>query len=64
MITIKHAGNNGREYGYGVYINAIIDGVIYASECLNKNANADDIKASEKRVRAKARREYKKMMEA
>jgi len=60
-ITIKHAGDNGLEYGYGLYINAIIDGEIYASECINKNANTEEIKSSEKRVRAKARREYKKI---
>ena len=24
-ITIQHSNQNGREYGYGLYINAIID---------------------------------------
>lgn len=61
QIIIKHSSSNGREYGYGLYINAIINGEIYASECIDKNANRDEIRASEKRVRAKARREYKKI---
>ena len=68
-ITVKHEDNNGKESGYGVYVNAYVtwddvDGgipVLYASECVPFGYNTpNSIKSSEKRVRAKAHRIAKK----
>jgi hypothetical protein len=72
-VTIKQEDHNSKEYGYGLYINGYVqdteiaaitddksDGMIFASVCLPKNASDNEIKSTEKRVRAKALREYKK----
>lgn len=67
-IEIRHEDNNGREYGYGIYVNAYVTWddtggipVRYASECVPRdNINAETLKAAEKRVRAKAHRAAKK----
>jgi len=57
-IHIEHSDRNATEYGYGLYINAVVDSVIWASECLPKDAAPEEIKKAEKRVRARARRAY------
>ena len=54
-IRIKHDSQNGRECGYGLYINAIIDGEIWHSICLPKTAGADEIKRAERQARNNAR---------
>ena len=72
-ITIKQEDRNSQEFRYGLYINAYVqdteiaaitddksDGMIFASIMLKKDASDDEIKSAEKRVRAKALREYKK----
>jgi hypothetical protein len=64
-IIIQHSDNNGSEYGYGLYINAVgvgIAGEIWASECLNENATEKQIKMAEHRVRARGLRAMNKIM--
>ena len=70
-VTVKRENSNGREFGYGVYVNAYVAwedfdspedaGMLYASECVPFGQNDEKhLKAAEKRVRAKARRIAKK----
>ena len=68
-VTVKHENNNGKEFGYGVYVNAYvvwdddIDSipVLYASECVPFGQNTEKaLKAAEKRVRRNAERRAKK----
>lgn len=68
-ITIKHEDNNSSEYGYGVYVNAYVTWddidndipIIYASECVSFGQNTpENLKAAEKRVRARAHYAAKK----
>lgn len=60
-MQIVESDNNGREYGYGVYLNAIgDDGIIYASVCLNKNATETQIKRQRRNVLSRGRRAYNK----
>lgn len=56
-IEIEHSNSNGKEFGYGIYINGIPEGTneIWASECLPRDATDKQIKAAEKRVRRLAR---------
>ena len=61
-ITIEVSNKTASEYGYGIYVNAIIDNTVWAWECLPKNASDQDIKAATKRVRSKARYAFKKEM--
>lgn len=62
-ITIKHSDNNGKEFGYGLYINAIGDGCVMASECLSRSASNEDIKAAERRVRKRGYYHLKRLEE-
>lgn len=70
-VTVKRENNNGREFGYGVYVNAYItwddipDDIpaLYASECIPFGQNTEkNLKAAERRVKRnatrKAKREY------
>jgi|GEM_PF-3883830 len=72
-VTVKQENHNSQEFRYGLYINGYVqdteiaaitddksDGMIFASIMLKKDASDDEIKSAEKRVRAKALREYKK----
>jgi len=71
MITveIKHEDNNGREFGYGIYVNGYIwddefDSPMpvgmYASECVPFGQNtSENIKKAERRVKRAAMRRYK-----
>jgi len=73
-VEIRHENSNGKEFGYGTYVNGYIiddwfevDGYsdggqgIYASECVPRGANTEKrIKAAERRVRRTAMRRYKK----
>jgi len=64
-IVIEHSNNNGKEFGYGIYINGVSTfssggGVIWASECLPKDAADERIKAAEHRVRRLARDRQKR----
>ena len=54
-IRIEVSNKTASEYGYGKYINAIIDNTIWAWECLSLDASEKEIKAAIKRVREKAR---------
>jgi len=54
-INIEVSNKTASEYGYGKYINAIIDNTIWAWECLPLDASEKEIKAAIKRVREKAR---------
>jgi hypothetical protein len=73
MITIevKHENDNGREWGYGIYVNAYVKWdddpgalpVRYASECVPFGRNTPaNLRAAERRVRRQAndiaRKEY------
>jgi len=62
IIKIHHSNQNGTEYGYGLYINAVVGNTIHASECIAKTAGADEIKHAEKlvynRTRAALIREF------
>ena len=70
IIKIDHADKNATEQGYGLYINCHIkhvdeignksDGLIFASDCLPKDASESDIKKSERNVRRRAIRAFKK----
>ena len=62
-VTVKHEQTNGKEFGYGVYVNAYVSWddlpdntpLLYASECVPFGKNTPKvIKAAEKRMRAKA----------
>ena len=70
-VTVKHENDNGKEFGYGVYVNAYavwdddIDSipVLYASECVPFGKNTEKaLAAAGRRVRkaahARAKREY------
>ena len=65
-LRIKHESDNGKEYGYGVYVNAYItdewdNEMLYASECVAFGRNTPEaIKKAECRVRQNARRAYKR----
>lgn len=54
-IRIEVSNKTASEYGYGKYVNAIIDNMIWAWECLPKDASDQEIEAAIKRVREKAR---------
>lgn len=68
-VTVRREDNNGREFGYGVYVNAYVtwddipndSPMLYASECVPFGKNDEkNLKAAEKRVKAKAQRIAKK----
>ena len=59
-ITIEISDRTASEWGYGKYINGIIDNLIWAWECLPKDASDQEIKAAIKRVRSKALYHYNK----
>lgn len=59
-VVTEVSNKTASEYGYGKYVNAIIDNTVWAGECLPKDASDQDIKSATKRVRAKARYAYKK----
>lgn len=72
MITveIRHEKQNGREYGYGIYVNGYVTDTkwengpwLYASECVPFHASPENIRAAEKRVRQNARRAYIRWLE-
>ena len=60
-VEIQHEKQNGREFGYGIYVNGYVTdkfGIgpwMYASECVPFKASPEQIKAAEKRVRQNAR---------
>ena len=54
-IRIEVSSKTASEWGYGKYINAIIDNTIWAWECLSLDASEKEIKAAIKRVRERAR---------
>jgi hypothetical protein len=55
-MNIEISDRNGTEYGYGVYINAVDDGIIYASSCMSKNASKQSIAREKRNVLARGRR--------
>jgi len=68
-VTVKHEKDNGRESGYGVYVNAYVSfddllgdiPTLYASECVPFGKNTEkNLKAAEHRVRRNATRRAKK----
>lgn len=59
-IRIDVSNKTASEYGYGKYVNAIIDNIVWAWECLPKDASDEEVKAASKRVRAKARYAFNK----
>ena len=67
-VTVKHENGNGKESGYGVYVNAYVawddlDGdipLVYASECVPFGENTEAaLKKAEARVRRNANRKAK-----
>ena len=71
MITVRteQQNGNGKEFGYGVYVNAFVtwdddqDEMpnVYASECVPFGKNtSENIAAAEKRVRRNATRRAKR----
>jgi len=64
VIRIEHSDHNTKEFGYGLYINGVTDfpqgypNTVLASECLQRDADDEQIRQAERRVRAKALREY------
>lgn len=61
-ITIEISNKTASEYGYGKYVNAVIENSIWAWECLPFDATDADVKAAAKRVRARARYAYEKAL--
>ncbi len=67
-IRIEHSDGNAREFGYGLYINAVTDfphgypNSIMASECLPRDSTAADIRRAEKRVRARGLRKFNALL--
>lgn len=68
-VTVKREKDNGKEFGYGVYMNAYVEfddlpddiPVLYASECVPFGKNTEKaLKAAESRVRKAAERRAKK----
>lgn len=68
-VKIQEEADNGKEYGYGVYINgyvydnSLFDGENtfvghYASECIPVHCPDEWLKAAKNRVRSNARRRY------
>jgi hypothetical protein len=57
---IKLENQNGREYGYGIYVNVHRDGMIWASRMVSKNADEATIKKACRNALASARRAYEK----
>lgn len=66
QVTVRQENNNGREYGYGVYVNAYVtdkwgNETRYASECVPFGRNTpENIACAERRVKANARAAFKK----
>jgi len=54
-IRIEVSNKTASEYGYGKYVNALIDNTIWAWECLSLDTSREEVKAASKRVREKAR---------
>jgi len=61
-VTIEISNKTASEYGYGKYVNAVIENSIWAWECLPFDATDTDIKAAAKRVSARARYAYEKAL--
>jgi len=68
-VTVKHEDDNGKEFGYGVYVNAYVSWddipgdipTLYASECVPFGQNTDaNLKKAERRVRRNAERKAKR----
>ena len=53
-VLVQAADDNGREYGYGRYINGVVGGVIEASETLPMDAAQADIDAAAARIAKRA----------
>ena len=76
-IKIEHSDRNTKEFGYGIYINGFYrvpeeaitalglrtpyPDTALASECIPFASTETEIKQAEKRVRAKALREFNKL---
>ena len=54
-VKVSEGDSDGKSFGYGLYVNASIDQIIYASECVAKDSSADAIQAARRRVLARAR---------
>jgi len=61
-VSIEISNKTTSEWGYGKYINGLIDDRVWAWECLPKSASDEDVKAAARRVRARALYAYKKYM--
>jgi len=68
-VTVRRENDNGKEFGYGIYVNAYvvwdddIDSIptLYASECVPHGQTTEkNLKAAERRVRKTAERRAKK----
>ena len=54
-IRIEVSNKTASEYGYGKYVNALIDNTIWAWECLSLDASREEVRAASIREREKAR---------
>jgi hypothetical protein len=68
-VEIRHENGDGKEFGYGVYVNAYVSfdefeddiPLLYASECVPFGQNDEQhLKAAERRVRRNAERKVKR----
>ena len=68
-VKIEHEDNNGKEFGYGVYVNGYIRDDFFdppdvaghwASECVPHGSPPSAIKKAERRVKKNAMRAYKR----
>lgn len=58
------SNQNGSEFGYGIYVNAVAENIIWASYCLPKNATPQEITAARRRVSSLGRYHYKKALKS
>jgi len=59
-VTVKIEGQRGTDRGRGLYVNAIVNDVIYASECLPFDATKHQVDSARKRVTTIAKAQLKK----